>query len=75
MTEQREPTKPDDWGEMHPDQKARWFDEHPIEQEVKAPPELIQESLEQKDEDLVPVGDKLDQRNQGMTGIRRLYPL
>ena len=75
MTEQRESKKPDDWEKMTPDQKARWFDEYPIEQEVEAAPELTQESLEQEDEGLVPVGDKLDQRNQGMTGIRRLYPL
>jgi len=75
MTEQREPTKPDDWEKMTPDQKARWFDGHPIQQEVEAAPELTQESLEQEDEGLVPMGDKLDRRNKGMTGFRRLYPL
>ena len=75
MTEQREPIRPDDWREMTPGEKARWFDEHPIEQKVEAAPELNQESSEQEDGNLAPVGAKLEQRNQGMTGIRRLYTL
>jgi len=30
--------------------------------------------LEQKDDDLVPVGGRMEQRNTGRTGIRRIYP-
>ena len=46
-----------------------------LEQEVKAAPEPTPEPLEQEEEYLVPVGARMELRNQGMTGIRRLYPL
>jgi len=66
MTEQKEPERPANWGEMDPGEKSRWLDEHPIDQ-VEAPEDLQESSA--------PVGTKFEQRNQGKTGIRRLYSL